>query len=84
LITKSQESPLFTFVQVAYCISFESSQQGIQLCFRPHLNPKSAEEVMGLQSCGSLDFENFGTPKLGVMEQNEIWVLALWPSTKKL
>jgi hypothetical protein len=34
---------------------------------------------MGLQSCGSPNFENFGTPNLGVPGQNDIWVLALWP-----
>jgi hypothetical protein len=35
---------------------------------------------MGIQSCGSPNFENFGTPNLGVLGQNDIWVLALWSS----
>jgi hypothetical protein len=33
---------------------------------------------MGLQSYGSLNFENFGTLNLGILRQNDIWVLALW------
>jgi hypothetical protein len=43
---------------------------------------------MGFQSCGSPNFENFGilgnfeTPNLGVLGQNDIWVLALWPCIK--
>jgi hypothetical protein len=37
---------------------------------------------MGLQSCKSPNFENFGTPNLGVLGQNDIWVLALWLGTK--
>jgi len=28
----------------------DSSQRELQLCFRPHLNPRSARKVMGLQS----------------------------------
>jgi len=31
---------------------------------------------------GVLNFGNFETPKLGVLRQNDIWVQALWPSTK--
>ncbi len=34
---------------------------------------------MGLQSCESPNFENFGTPNLGVSRQNDIWVLVPWP-----
>ncbi len=33
---------------------------------------------MGLQSCRSLNFENFRTLNLGVPRQNDIWVQALW------
>jgi len=38
---------------------------------------------MGLQSCESpnfRNFQNFGIPNLGVLGQNDIWLLALWPS----
>jgi hypothetical protein len=37
---------------------------------------------MGLQSFGSPNLRNFGTPNLGVPWQNDIWVLAPWPSTE--
>ncbi len=40
----------------------KSSQQGLQICFRPHLNPRFAREIMGPQSCKSFNFDNFGTP----------------------
>jgi hypothetical protein len=45
--TKSQESTRFTCVQVTCDISLESSRQRLQLCFRTHLNPRFACEVMG-------------------------------------
>jgi hypothetical protein len=59
---KSQESPQFPCVQVTCHIPLESSWQGIQLCFRLHLNRRSSHKVMGPQNCGSANFENFGTP----------------------
>jgi len=37
---------------------------------------------MGPQSCKSPNFGNFGTPNLGVLGQNDIRVLALWPNRK--
>ncbi len=79
---KSQESPWFTCVQVACHIPLKRYQQRLQLFFRPRLNWRFAKEVMGLQSRGSLHFKNFGTPNLGVLGQNDIWVLASWPGTK--
>ncbi len=47
---------------LAYYIPLESSWQGLQLCFRPHINRRSVEKVMGPQSRGNLKFENFWTP----------------------
>jgi hypothetical protein len=44
--TKSQESTQFPFVQVAWDISLESSRQGLQLCFKHHLDRRSTHEVM--------------------------------------
>ncbi len=32
------------------------------------------KNVMGLQSRGNPNFENFGIPSLGVLWQNDIWV----------
>jgi hypothetical protein len=46
--TKNQESPWFTCVQVEFHIFLESSQQGLQLCFRPHLNWRSTKKNYGL------------------------------------
>ncbi len=40
----------------------ESSRQELQLCFRLHLDPRSARKVMGLQSRGSLGSRDFGIP----------------------
>jgi hypothetical protein len=48
-------------MQVACHIPLEKSWQGIQLCFRPHLNQRCAHKVMGLQSCRNPSFGNFGT-----------------------
>ncbi len=82
---KNQELPWFTCVEVACHILVERSWQGLQLCFRPHLNRRSSQEVMGLQNCGSpnfRNFQNFRTPNLRIPGQNDIWVQALWPSTK--
>jgi hypothetical protein len=60
--TKSQESPWFPYMQVACHIPLESSQQGLQLCFIPHLDRRSAHKVMGPQSYKSPNFGNFGIP----------------------
>jgi hypothetical protein len=60
--TKSRESPQFPSVQVACDILLKISWQGLQLCFRPHFNQRSAHKVMGPQSCESPSCENFETP----------------------
>jgi hypothetical protein len=39
---------------------------------------------MGLQSCGSPNFENFETLNLGVPGQNDIWVQGSWPGTNNI
>jgi hypothetical protein len=59
--TKSRESTRFTCVQVACNIPLKSSQRGLQVCFRPHLNPRFTHEVMGPQSRRSPNFSNLGT-----------------------
>jgi len=38
LIIKNQESPWITCVKMTFHISLKSSQRGLQLCFKPHLN----------------------------------------------
>jgi len=73
---KSQESPKLPRVHVACNIPLESSRQGIQLCFKPHLNRRSACKVMGPQSCRSPSCEK---SHLGVSGQN---VICMWASCR--
>jgi hypothetical protein len=79
--TKSRESPLFTCMQVTCHICLEIFWQGVRLCFKPHFNRRSTQEVMSFQSCRNPNFKNFGTPNLGVPGQNDIWIQALWLGT---
>jgi hypothetical protein len=62
LTIKSQKSTRFPCVQVACNIPLKSSRQGLQLCFRPHLNRRSTHKVMGPQSDENPNFGNFRTP----------------------
>jgi hypothetical protein len=41
--------------------SLENSQQGLQLCFKPHFNQRFAQKVMALQNVESPNFGNFRT-----------------------
>ncbi len=79
---KSRESPRFTCVHMTCHILLKNSWQGLQLCFKLHLNRRFAQKVMGFQICGNPNFRNFGVPNLGIPWQNDIWVLALWLGTK--
>jgi len=74
--TKSQESNRFPYVQVACDIPFESSRRGLQLCFRPHLNQRSARKIMGPQNCGSPNFGNSRTKchlDVGLVERHRVY-----------
>jgi len=82
LTIKSWESPWFIYVNVLFQITLKSSWRELQLSFTPHLNRRFAQKIMGFQSYKSLNFGNFGIPNLGVLRQNDIWVLAPWPSIK--
>jgi hypothetical protein len=83
LTTKNQESTRFPCVQVACHISLESSQRGLQLCFRPHLNRRFAHKVMGPKSQESQlwkfrdsHFGNLGTKchlDVGLMERHKVY-----------
>jgi len=56
LTTKIRESIWIPCVQMACHIPSENCRRGLQLCFRSHLNRRSAHKVMGpqsSQSCGS-------------------------------
>jgi hypothetical protein len=93
LTIKSRESPWLPYVQVACHIPLERSRRGLQLCFRPHLNQRSAHKIMGFQSRGSPNFEHvslwaskvvevqilkISRFSLGSPETKYIWVLAPW------
>jgi hypothetical protein len=72
--TKSQELTQFPCVQVACHIPLEIYRQGLQLCFKPHHDRRSAREVMRPQSCGSPNCGNFGSPGT----KKDIWMWPLW------
>jgi hypothetical protein len=61
---KSRESTQFPCVKMACDIPLKNSWQGLQLCFRPHLNQRFARKIMAPQSCGSPNLGDFGTPTL--------------------
>jgi hypothetical protein len=81
-LTKSQESPWFPCVQVVCHIPLESVFWGLQLCLRPHLNQRFAHKV-GPPKLHESQFWEFQDSNLGVLRQNDIWVLAPWPDTKE-
>jgi hypothetical protein len=81
-ITKSRESTRSTWLQTTCHIPLESSRQELQLCFRPHRNWSSAQEVMRPQSPGSPNWRDFGTPTRESREKKAIWMLAPWRGTE--
>jgi hypothetical protein len=80
--TKSRESTRFTWLQTTWHIPLESSRWELQLCFRPHFDPRSARKVMGLQSPGSPHWQDFGTPMRESRERKAIWMQAPWRGTE--
>jgi hypothetical protein len=60
--TKSQESTGSRCVQVECDTLLESSQEELQVCFRPHPNRRSEQRVMNSQSLGSPNRDSFETP----------------------
>ncbi len=60
----------------------ESSRRGLQLCFRPHCNRRSAKEVIRPQSPGSPGCRDFGTPTRESRERNAVWMQAPWRGTE--
>jgi hypothetical protein len=48
--TKRRKSTRNTCLQTTCDIPLESSRRELQLCFKPHFDPRSARKVMGLQS----------------------------------
>jgi hypothetical protein len=70
-------------MQVAWDILLESSQQGLKIYFKPHLNRRSAQKVMGPKVVGVLTLAisglPFGKPKtkchldVGLVERHEVY-----------
>jgi hypothetical protein len=60
--TKSWESTRPRCVQMECGTSLESSQRELQVCFRPHPDPRSEQRVMNSQSPGSPNQDSFKTP----------------------
>jgi hypothetical protein len=69
---KGWESTRFTWLQTTYNILLERYGQKLQLCFRPHLNSRFACKVMGLQSCESPSWHDFGTPTRESQEKTHL------------
>ncbi len=59
---KSRESTRSWCVQVECNTLLEISRRELQLCFRPHPNRRSEQEIMNAQSPRSLNRNSFGTP----------------------
>jgi len=70
LTTKSRESTRFPCVQVACNIPLESSQRGLQLCFRLHFNPSLHSKLWAPKVTR--------VPTLTISGQNAIWMWASW------
>jgi hypothetical protein len=75
LITKSQESFWFPCVQVVCHIPLESSRRKLQLCFIPHFNQRSTQNLMGPQSRKKPNFGNFKTP---IWESRDKMTFGCW------
>jgi hypothetical protein len=83
---KSRELTQFPCVQVTWNIPLESFWQGLQLCFKLHLNWRSSHKVTKPQSRDPKSRKSrlweFQDPHLGVPGQNAIWMWASWRGNK--
>jgi hypothetical protein len=57
-------------------------QQGLQLCFRPHLNWRFYTQSYGPPKLWKTQFREFRNSNLGIPRQNDIWVLVPWLGTE--
>jgi hypothetical protein len=55
----------------------------LPLWFKPHLNRRHTQKY-GPPKLREFLFKEFRNSNLGVLGQNDIWLLALWPCTKKI
>jgi hypothetical protein len=79
---KSRESTRNNWLQTTCDIPLKSSRRELQLCFRPHFDPRSARKVMGLQSPGTPAGRDFGTPARESRERKAIWMWVPWRVTE--
>jgi len=82
LTKKNQESTWFTWLQRECDISLKSFWQELQFFFRPHLNSRFTQKVMGLQSHRNSSRHKFETLTRESGERKAIWMWAPWPATK--
>ncbi len=61
---------------------WKALNEGYNFSFDLSLIKGLKKKVIGFQICGSSNLGNFGTPNLGVLGWNDIWMLAPWPSIK--
>jgi len=81
LTIKSQESLWFPCLQMTCHIPLEIFWRGLQLCFRPHVNRRSIDKVMGLQIHESPNLRNFG---LQLVKPGTKWHLGASPVVKHI
>jgi hypothetical protein len=73
--TKSQELIQPRCVQAECNMPLESSWPGLQLCFRPHCDWRSAQEIILPQNCKRPSCRH---SHLGAPGQKAIWMWHLW------
>jgi len=62
VMTKRRESTQARGVKMECDTPLERSQQELQVCFRPHPNPRSGQRVMNSQSPENPNWDSFETP----------------------
>jgi len=67
-------------MKVACNIQLERFRWVLQLCFRPHLNRRFAGKIIGPRKLRESKLWEFQDSHLGILRQNDIWVLVPWPS----
>jgi len=72
----------FTQLQMTCDILLERFWRELQLCFKPHFDPRFARKVMGFQSRKSPDWRDFRTPTRESREKKAIWMWAPWRSAE--
>jgi hypothetical protein len=82
LTIKSQKSTQFPYVQATCDIPLKRFGPGLQFCFRPHCNQRSAREVMGPPKLWQSQLWEFWDSHLGVPRKNAIWMWPSWRDTE--